>query len=117
MAFVGNARSVEEGSAVDPAPQSRRDEHSADTRRALVDAARLVFAEKGYGTSGTAEILDRARVARGGMYHHFPTKQALFREVLDLVEYEFIHRLASEEMPGENVWEEIGSGCQRFLDL
>jgi AcrR family transcriptional regulator len=82
-----------------------------------VDAARVVFAEKGYGAAGTAEILDRARVARGGMYHHFPTKQALFREVLHLVEYEFIHRLGSEEVPGENVWEQIGYGCQRFLDL
>ena len=61
----------------------RRDEYAAATRDALVDAGRELFGERGYSAVGTEEIVARARVTRGALYHHFTDKGDLFRAVHD----------------------------------
>jgi AcrR family transcriptional regulator len=53
------------------------------TRARLVNAARRLFAEKGYGSTSVADILKAADVHSGSLYHVFPTKQALLEAVLD----------------------------------
>ena len=54
-----------------------------NTRRALLDAARELFTEHGYGATRTEEIVQRAGVTRGALYHHFRDKEDLFRAVLE----------------------------------
>lgn len=51
------------------------------TRKALLDAARKLFSEKGFGATSTEEILAAAGVTRGALYHHFADKTALFAEI------------------------------------
>ena len=71
-------------------------ERSEATRAALVDAARALFGERGYGDVGTEEIVARAGVTRGALYHQFADKQDLFRAVFIAVEEEVISRLGAE---------------------
>lgn len=52
------------------------------TRRALVSAARVLFAEKGYADTATPDIVAAAGVTRGALYHHFEDKKALFEAVV-----------------------------------
>ena len=52
------------------------------TRTALVNAARSLFAEKGYAATSTPEIARTAGVTRGALYHHFEDKMAVFRSVI-----------------------------------
>ncbi len=92
-------------------------EHSEETRAALIEAARKLFAKKGYPDTGTEEIIIRARVSRGAMYHHFRSKKDLFRAALEKTEQEFIQRLAEARAPGATMWEQIGNGIQNFLDV
>ncbi|HIC90176.1 MAG TPA: TetR/AcrR family transcriptional regulator [Anaerolineae bacterium] len=53
------------------------------TRSHILDVAAACFAERGYDATSVAEICQRAGVTKGAFYHHFPSKQALFLELLD----------------------------------
>src|SRR5262245_21223876 len=53
------------------------------TREKLIDTARQLFWEQGYGQTGVAQILKTAGVNSGSLYHFFPTKEDLLLAVLD----------------------------------
>jgi AcrR family transcriptional regulator len=55
------------------------------TRERLLDAARELIEEEGYGSASVAAIAERAGVAAGTLYRHFPSKAELFVEVFRLV--------------------------------
>lgn len=54
-----------------------------ETRSRILQVAAESFAEHGYDGTGVAEICRRAGVTKGGFYHHFPSKQAVFLELLN----------------------------------
>lgn len=58
------------------------------TRRALLDAGRELFAERGYHEAAATEVVRRAGVTRGALYHHFEDKRDLFRAVVEEIEGE-----------------------------
>jgi AcrR family transcriptional regulator len=53
-----------------------------ETRSRILEAAAESFARYGYDGTGVAEICRRASVTKGAFYHHFPSKQAVFLELL-----------------------------------
>jgi AcrR family transcriptional regulator len=55
---------------------------SEETRARILQSALKLFAEKGYDTTGVAEVCAAADVSKGAFYHHFPSKQAIFIELL-----------------------------------
>jgi AcrR family transcriptional regulator len=67
-----------------------------ETTAALISAARGLFAQRGYAGVGTEEIVARAGVTRGALYHQFADKQDLFRAVVIAVEEDVIGRLGAE---------------------
>jgi AcrR family transcriptional regulator len=100
---------------------SRRAEHIQDTRAALLQAARELFAEKGYAATGTEAIVARARVTRGALYHHFGDKAGLFRAVMETVAGDLARRLIAQQLAcatglAEGAWDQLRDGIQAFLD-
>ncbi|MGE0045310.1 MAG: TetR family transcriptional regulator [Hyphomonadaceae bacterium] len=69
-------------------------ERLAETRAALMKAGRALFAAKGYGATAAEEIVAKAGVTRGALYHHFKDKTDLFAA---LVEEDFAAVLAEVE--------------------
>src|SRR5215211_8487011 len=65
-----------------------QEERRAATRRALLGAARGLFAEGGYHATAAGEVVGRAGLTRGALYHHFEDKKDLFRAVVEEVEVE-----------------------------
>ncbi len=57
-------------------------ERRATTRRALLDAAASVFAERGYHGASLDAIAARAGLSKGSVYHHFASKHELFATLL-----------------------------------
>jgi TetR/AcrR family transcriptional regulator, transcriptional repressor for nem operon len=54
-----------------------------DTRARIIATAMALFWEKGYGSTSIADILGRAEVNSGSLYHYFPGKQDLLVAVLE----------------------------------
>ncbi|WP_329456500.1 ScbR family autoregulator-binding transcription factor [Streptomyces sp. NBC_01497] len=52
-------------------------ERGIRSRRSILEAAAGVFGERGYDAASTNEILARAGLTRGALYHHFPSKEAI----------------------------------------
>lgn len=57
----------------------------ADSRRRILEAARVVVAEQGYAAAQVAVVASVADVATGSVYRHFPSKASLFTEMLRAV--------------------------------
>jgi AcrR family transcriptional regulator len=56
---------------------------SEETRNHILEAATQLFSKTGYDATGVAEICQAAGVSKGAFYHHFPTTQAIFMELLN----------------------------------
>lgn len=58
-------------------------DRTANMRARLIEAARALFCEAGFAETSTPEIVRRAGVTRGAMYHHFTDKTDLMRAVVE----------------------------------
>ncbi len=54
---------------------------SAETRRAIFDSARRLFAERGYGEVTNKEVASAAGITTGALYHYVESKLDLYVEV------------------------------------
>lgn len=52
------------------------------TRQAVLEAAYELFLEQGYAATSMRQIAERAGLALGGIYNHFPGKEAIFSELI-----------------------------------
>jgi AcrR family transcriptional regulator len=59
-----------------------KQERSTRRRERILDAAFTVFSRSGYRQAGVDEVGRQADTSKGGVYFHFPTKEALFLELL-----------------------------------
>jgi AcrR family transcriptional regulator len=55
-----------------------------ERRKAIVQAAVPLFARDGFAGTTTREIAEAAGISEGLLFRHFPTKKALYREILRL---------------------------------
>jgi len=91
-------------------------ERSAATREALIAAARELFAERGYAAVGTEEIVRKAGLTRGALYHQFGGKRELFEAVYETIEREVTERIAADALVGPDPLEALRAGARAFLD-
>jgi AcrR family transcriptional regulator len=97
--------------------KSRKAEQSESTQNALLAAARALFTERGYAAVSTEEIVQRAGVTRGALYHHFRDKQDLFRAVFEQLEQEIVERIATTALAAGVPWEQQLAAISAYLDV
>jgi AcrR family transcriptional regulator len=56
---------------------------SRTRRQRLLAAALSIFAEQGYNATAIDDVARASETSKGGLYFHFPSKQALFLSLLD----------------------------------
>lgn len=100
--------------AVTNRPVRTKAEQRAATTRALLDAGRSLFAERGYAQVSLADIVSMAGVTKGALYHYFGSKLELFRAVVAEVHGEVAERVAAAA-PDADPWTQLLAGCRAFL--
>lgn len=96
--------------------KSRQAEHSAATRTALLKVARKLFAERGYAETATEEVVKRARVTRGALYHHFKDKQDLFKAVFHEEQLRIASKCTDAAAKETDPWRALMAANEAFLE-
>ena len=86
------------------------------TRARLLRVSRGLFAKRGYAGVPTEEVVRRAKVTRGALYHHFRDKRDLFRAVHEQLEQELVESIGEEIAGIEDARELLATGVRSFLD-
>ncbi|HUN32419.1 MAG TPA: helix-turn-helix domain-containing protein [Trebonia sp.] len=94
---------------------------TAETQRALLDAARAVFVEQGFADASIAEVVRRASSSVGSLYHHFGGKSELFIALWQ--EHQAAHEAAASKAVAEarrsgvtDPFELFSVGARAFLE-
>jgi AcrR family transcriptional regulator len=110
------AGDVTNGEPAPERPRTKAGQREATTA-ALIAAARELFAERGYANVGTEEIVQKAGVTRGALYHHFKGgKEELFRAVLVQLSVELMQQVMVAAGAQADPFEELVAGADAFLD-
>lgn len=96
------------------AKQTKAEQREA-TMANLIAIGRAIFAEQGYTRTAAEEIVSRAGVTRGALYHHFDGKEGLFVAVLEAVQQEVSARIEAAAASESDIWVQLEAGCRAFL--
>jgi len=96
--------------------KTRREEYSEATRIALLDAAAEAFAAQGFARTSVDDIVRRARVTKGALYHHFKDKTAVFEAVFCRIEETIVARVAEASDRVSDPWARVEAGFGAILD-
>jgi len=84
-------------------------------RETILAAARKVFATKGLGATRVTNIAAEARISQGLVYHYFPTKEALFTEIVEGALREFAKLAEEARRAHGSAWVRLERLCERML--
>lgn len=96
---------------------TRRQDYSSGTKRALLDSATKLFTDHGYAGTSLDEVVAAARVTKGALYHHFPSKLALFEEVFLRVQDTTTADIEKAINASKDPWERAEIGLAKFLEV
>lgn len=93
-----------------------RERQAEATRELLVAVARERFTNQGYAATSIEDIVQRAGVAKGALYHHFSGKDALFRAVYEAVQADVVSAVMAAALAVQEPWASVRAGLSAFLD-
>jgi AcrR family transcriptional regulator len=94
-----------------------KQERSAKRRERILDAAFSVFSQRGYRQAGVDEVGRQAETSKGGVYFHFPTKEALFLELLRTTADRLVGKVERSIAPYDDPIERADVALQTVLGV
>ncbi|MBR0830422.1 TetR/AcrR family transcriptional regulator [Bradyrhizobium manausense] len=94
---------------------AKQAERRAATTEAILTAARRLFGEQGFAATTVDDIADQADVAKGAVYHHFKTKEALFEAVFDQVSRDLVQEIDRAVRGEKDVLAMMVAGTQHYF--
>ncbi len=95
-------------------PTTKVAQREATTKR-LLEVARVHFTKHGYAQTATEKIVEEAGVTRGALYHHFGSKEGLFKAVVEIVQQDVAARIEKAVSKLSDPWQQLLVGCKTFL--
>lgn len=93
----------------------RREQTKAANRAAIIDAARAVFSELGYGGASVRDVIRRTDLASGTFYNYFPDKESLFRAVLKESAEQIRARVQAARLQARSLEEFVLAGYREYF--
>ena len=94
---------------------AKQAERRAATTEAILTAARRLFGSRGFAATTMDEIAEAARIAKGAVYHHFKTKEAVFEAVFDQVSRDLVVEIDSAARAEKDVLAAMVAGTQHYF--
>lgn len=92
-----------------------QDERRRMTLAAINAAARRLFEAHGFAATTVDDIAAQASVAKGAVYHHYPSKEDVFVTVLEGLQEELAREVASRAMKGTTPVERLRLGLRAYI--
>jgi AcrR family transcriptional regulator len=100
-----------------PVAAGKRERTKAQNRSAILDAAREVFTEMGYGAASIRDVIRRTGLASGTFYNYFPDKASVFQAVLDEHTTELRRRLRETRSRANDAETIVREGFQVYFSF
>jgi AcrR family transcriptional regulator len=97
--------------------RGKREETKASNRQAIIDAARNVFADLGYGATTVRDIIRATELASGTFYNYFKSKEEVFQALQDETAVRVRPRLRAERIRARNFEEFITGTFRSYFDF
>ena len=86
------------------------------TRQTLLQTARRLFAQQGYAEVSTDEVVRRAKLTKGALYHHFADKLELYVAVIEDMERELVAAMDAAARKVTDPEHRLRAVCLAYLD-
>ena len=86
-----------------------------DRRRQLLDVACTVFAHGGFHTTSMDDVATAAGVTKPVLYQHFPSKRALYLELLEAVGVQLLESLGAATTSAHTGRERVERGFEAYF--
>jgi AcrR family transcriptional regulator len=96
--------------------KGRREQTKAQNRQLILDAARYVFAELGYGAATVRDIIRATPLASGTFYNYFKSKEEVFQAIQDESALRIRPRLHEQRAKAQTIEEFISSMFRTFFE-
>jgi AcrR family transcriptional regulator len=93
-----------------------RIDRADSTRKTLLRHASQLFTQKGYAEASTDEVVRRAKLTKGALYHHFANKLELYRAVVEDMACELVARMDAAVEACPDPASRIRASCHAYLD-
>ena len=99
------------------AATGKREQTKQANRTAILDAARDVFADMGYGAASVRDIVRRTDLATGTFYNYFPDKEAVLAALVDEAATEARGRISAARRSATTLDDFVRAGFRAYYEF